>query len=64
MPYHIKKPGVLVSGDVYWKTPSTWTQTYADRTQLTNKTNADNMVKQTGKEGKNGGFIGATVVTE
>ena len=41
-----------------------WTQTYADRTQLTNKTNADNMVKQTGKEGKNGGFIGATVVTE
>ena len=43
---------------------NTWTQTYADRTQLTNKTNADNMVKQTGKEGKNGGFIGATVVTE
>ena len=21
MPYHIKKPGVLVSGDVYWKSP-------------------------------------------
>ena len=64
MPYHIKKPGVLVSGDVYWKSPSTWTQTYADRTQLTNKTNAENMIKQTGKEGKNGGFKGASVVTE
>ena len=63
MPYHVKKPGILVSGDVYFKVPNIWTQTYANRTQFTNKTNVDNMVKQNG-DGKNGGFVGATVVTE
>ena len=63
MPYHVKKPGTYVSGDVYFKVPNVWTQTYADRTQFPNKTNVDNLVKQTGN-GLNGGFIGATVVTE
>ena len=64
MPYHVKKPGIYVSGDVYFKVPNVWTQTYADRTQFTNKTNVDNMVSQAAGDGKNGGFIGATVVTE
>ena len=63
MPYLVKKPGTYISGDVYFKVPNVWTQTYAARTQFTNKTNVDNMVKQTGN-GLNGGFIGATVVTE
>ena len=63
MPYHVKKPGIYVSGDVYFKVPNIWTETYADRTQFTNKTNVDNMVKQSG-DGLNGGFVGATVVTE
>ena len=31
MPFHIKKPVALGSGDVYYESGSTWTQTYADR---------------------------------
>ncbi len=47
MPYHIKTPGKLGIGDVYWKGDNTWTQTYADRKIYTNKTTADTQVATT-----------------
>ena len=31
MPYHVKSPGKLNTGDVYYKGGDTWTQVYADR---------------------------------
>ena len=65
MPFHIKKPGVPANagiGDVYYKGGSSRTVTYADRKQYSNKTTADNTIKN--PKGKNGGFVNATVVTE
>ena len=41
MPYHVKTPGQLEVGDVYWKGDNSWTETYADRTQFANKSDAD-----------------------
>ena len=41
MPYHIKTPGKLEVGDVYWKGDNTWTNTYSDRKQYSNKADAD-----------------------
>ena len=41
MPYHVKTPGALEVGDVYWKGNDAWTKTYADRTQFANKADAD-----------------------
>ena len=41
MPYHVKTPGALEVGDVYWKGNDAWTETYADRTQFANKADAD-----------------------
>ena len=46
MPYHVKTPGKLISGDVYWKGNNHWTETYADRTQFANISDA-NAVKAT-----------------
>ena len=62
MAYYIKKPAILVSGDVYYKGDSTWTQTFADKATYT-QTAANAMVAQDG-DGKNGGFVNATVVSE
>tara|TARA_B100001250_G_C19136305_1_gene501846 strand:+ start:43 stop:261 length:219 start_codon:yes stop_codon:yes gene_type:complete len=41
MPYHIKTPAKLNTGDVYWKGGNVWTNTYADRLQYANKSDAD-----------------------
>ena len=46
MPYHVKTPGQLEVGDVYWKGENTWTETYADRKQFANISDA-NAVKAT-----------------
>ena len=68
MPYHVKTPGKLEVGDVYWKGSNTWTKTYADRQQFVNKADAD-AIKATSFT-KNGytyqpdWFKNATVVTE
>ena len=65
MPFHIKKAGIPANagiGDVYFKGSSTWTETYADRKQYSSKTTADNTILN--HDGKNGGFAGATEVTE
>ena len=40
MPYHVKTPGKLEVGDVYWKENNTWTDVYADRKQYANKSDA------------------------
>ncbi len=62
MPFHIKKPVALGSGDVYYKEGSDWTQTYADRKVYSSKSTADAQVVN--YDGSNGGFVGATVVSE
>ena len=68
MPYHVKTPKALGTGDVYWKGNNTWTDVYADRTQFANISDA-NAIKNT-KENKNGiiyapaWFANSTVVTE
>ena len=46
MPYHVKTPGKLNVGDVYWKGDNHWTKTYADRKQFANISDA-NAVKAT-----------------
>ena len=62
MPFHIKKPVALGSGDVYYESGSTWTQTYADSKVYSSKSTADAQIVNT--NGDNGGFVGATVVSE
>ena len=62
MPFHIKKPAALGSGDVYYESGSTWTQTYADRKVYSSKSTAD--AQATNYDGSNGGFKGSTVVSE
>ena len=72
MPYHVKTPKALGTGDVYWKENNTWTETYADRKQYSTKSAAD-AVKATTVTRVIGGktmtyapkwFADATVVTE
>ena len=68
MPYHVKTPGQLEVGDVYWKGDNSWTETYADRKQFANIADA-NAVKATTVT-KNGityapkWYANSTVVTE
>lgn len=62
MPFHIKKPVALGSGDVYYESGSTWTSTYADRKVYSSKSTADARIVNT--DGDNGGFAGSTVVSE
>ena len=72
MPYHVKTPKALGTGDVYWKENNTWTETYADRKQYSTKSAAD-AVKATTETRVIGGktityqpkwFSNSTVVTE
>ena len=61
MPYHIKKPSALNSSvDVYYVGNKRWTDKYDDRKQYAN--NPTYLTINT--DGKNGGWIGCTVVTE
>ena len=62
MPLHIKTPAALGSGDVYYESGSTWTSTYADRKVYSSKSTADAQVVN--YDASNGGFVGATVVSE
>ena len=61
MAYYIKKPAILVSGDVYYKGDATWTQDSSAKATYTQSA-ANSMIANT--NGKNGGFTGATVVSE
>ena len=71
MPFHIKRPAELVTGDVYYKSDGdTQTNVYADRKQYGNKSDADAQIANPIKfvngfpVKSNGGFANATVVTE
>ena len=61
MAYYIKKPAILVSGDVYYKGDSTWTQDSSEKATYTQSA-ANAMIAN--PAGKNGGFTGATVVSD
>ena len=61
MAYYIKKPAILVSGDVYYKGDATWTQNIADKATYTQSA-ANAMIAN--PDGKNGGWTNATVVSE
>ncbi len=72
MPYHVKTPKALGTGDVYWKENNTWTDVYADRKQYSTKS-AANAQKATTETNVIGGktitytpewWANATVVTE
>ena len=62
MPFHIKKPVALGSGDVYYESGYTWTSVYTDRKVYSSKSTADAQVVN--YDASNGGFVGATVVSE
>ena len=68
MPYHIKTPGKLEINDVYWKGDTSWTETYADRKQFSNKSDADAIkattVTYNGITYQPAWFKNSTVVTE
>jgi len=61
MAYYIKKPAILVSGDVYYKGDSIWTQNIAEKATYTQSA-ANAMISN--PDGTNGGFTNATVVSE
>ncbi len=68
MPYHIKTPAKLTSGDVYWKGNGAWTDVYADRKQYSSKSDADaqagTTVTYNGITYKPDWWKNSTVVTE
>ena len=68
MPYHVKTQGKLNVGDVYWKGDNTWTDTYADRKQFANISDANAVkattVTQNGITYQPKWFSNSTVVTE
>ena len=68
MPNHVKTPGKMEVGDVYWKENNSWTSTYADRKQYANKSDADAVkattVTYNGITYQPDWFKNATVVTE
>ena len=63
MPYHIKKPSLIYSNiTVYYAGSRRWTDDYTGRTTYANE--ADANAQMTNTDGKNGGWSGATVVSE
>ena len=68
MPYHVKTPGKLNVGDVYWKGDNTWTDTYADRLQFPSEGDANAVkattVTQNGVTYQPKWFANSTVVNE
>ena len=61
--YHIKKSSVLlVDTDVYYVEGNRWSDDFADRKIFTSETTAQNTISNA--DGTNGGFSGASVVSE
>ena len=61
MAFHIKKPSVAKPGaTVYHVGGGSWTENFADRKQYSD--NPSSLLTNT--DGKNGGWTGATVVSE
>ena len=69
MPYHVKTPSKVNTGDVYWKGDNSWTDDYASRKQFSSKADAD-AIKATTVTSPQGvtyqpkWFANATVVNE
>ena len=69
MPYHVKTPSKVNTGDVYWKGDNSWTNGYASRKQFSSKSDADAVAATTvtspqGVTYQPKWFADATVVTE
>jgi hypothetical protein len=65
MPFHIKKLGLPLNagiGDVYYTGGLLWDQDYSKRKVYSAKSTADARIVNT--DGRNGGFNGASVVSE
>ncbi len=61
MAFHIKKPSVLKAGTTVYHTGGRgWSENFADRKQYSD--NPSSLL--TNNDGKNGGWTGATVVSE
>ena len=61
MAYHIKKPSVLnAETTVYYTGESIWSETFDDRKVYSD----DPSSLLTNNDGKNGGWTGATIVSE
>ena len=60
MPFHIKRPRPYMSGDVYYRGDCQWTDDYS-KTEVYSS-NPSAMLVNT--DGNNGGFNGASVVSE
>lgn len=61
MPYHIKKPSLINDKvDVYYAGARRWVDDFSERQQFAE----DPSGLMTNSDGKNGGWTGATVVTE
>ena len=63
MPYHIKKASALDPNiTVYYAGGSRWSDDYSQRTSFATESAAN--AKLVNTDGKNGGWTGATVVSE
>ena len=61
MPYHIKKPSLInASVDVYYTGNRRWVDDFSERKVL----DSDPTSEMNNPDGKNGGWTGATVVSE
>jgi|TARA_B100002019_G_C21048178_1_gene487869 hypothetical protein len=63
MPYHIKKPSILNSSvTLYYAGNRRWVDEFAQRVQYDTETEANTLMNN--PDGKNGGWTGASVVSE
>ena len=63
MGYYIKKTSALASvGDVFWTGGNNWSNQIADKKVYANQSTANSKIVNT--DGTNGGFSGASVVSE
>ena len=63
MPYHIKKPSILNSSvTLYYAGNRRWVDEFAQRVQYDTENEANTLMNN--PDGKNGGWTGASVVSE
>ena len=62
MAWYIKKRSALDDYDVYYTGGSNWSDNLANKKTYSSKANADAVMVNT--DGKNGGLVGATSVSE
>ena len=62
--YHIKRPSRIDStkDSYYTGADAKWTSDYSSRKQYTNKSTTEAMLVN--NDGRNGGWVGASVITE